>query len=180
MNLETERLLISEITSEDIKDIHHINSYEVIAQFNTIGVPKVLSDTQKLLQPILDDQLKKERTWYLWVIRKKGTSEVIGQIGMIISAKKYNKAEIYYSLLPSQWRKGYATEAVKEIIRFGFNTLQLHRIEAGVATENTASIKILEKIGMTREGLHRKILPLKSGWADNYGYAILEEDKRMY
>jgi len=45
-----------------------------------------------------------------------------------------------------------------------------------VATQNLNSIKLLEKVGMTREGMHRKILPIRGGWIDNYSYAILEED----
>jgi len=52
----------------------------------------------------------------------------------------------------------------------------LHRIEAGVATQNLNSIKLLEKVGMTREGMYRKILPIRGEWVDNYSYAILEED----
>ena len=54
--------------------------------------------------------------------------------------------------------------------------LSLHRITAGVATENSNSIKLLERIGMLREGRHRKILPIRGEWWDNYQYAILEED----
>ena len=53
--------------------------------------------------------------------------------------------------------------------------MPLHRIEA-VAVTNTASIRVLEKAGMVREGRHRKILPLASGWTDNYSYAVLDEN----
>tara|TARA_B110000037_G_scaffold31375_1_gene37705 strand:+ start:38 stop:364 length:327 start_codon:yes stop_codon:yes gene_type:complete len=92
------------------------------------------------------------------------------------NAAYYNKGEIYYSLIPEFWNKGFATEAVQAILKYGFVTLNLHRIEAGVATQNLNSIKLLEKVGMTREGMHRKILPIRGEWVDNYSYAILEED----
>lgn len=95
---------------------------------------------------------------------------------MNIGVKKYQKAEIYYSLHPDYWGNGYATESVKTVLAFGFQQLQLHRIEAGVATANSASIKVLERAGMQREGLCRKILPIRGEWYDNYMYAILEED----
>jgi RimJ/RimL family protein N-acetyltransferase len=61
-------------------------------------------------------------------------------------------------------------------MNFGFKTLKLHRIEAGCAVDNIGSIKVLEKAGMTKEGRRREILPLKSGWSDNFEYAIVETD----
>lgn len=60
----------------------------------------------------------------------------------------------------------------------GFETLQLHRIEAGCAVGNIGSMTVLEKVGMFREAHTRKLLPLKSGWSDNYRYAILSTDLR--
>ena len=180
MILETPRLFITEITSEDISHIHEMNSYPEVARFNTIGIPKDISETQKLLQPFIDDQKKEIRTQFGWAIKLKGTHEFIGQIAMFLSSEKYRSGEISYGLTPLYWKKGYAIESAKAIVHFGFKTLGLHRIIAGVATENNSSIAILDKLGMTREGHHRKILPLKSGWADNYEYAILEEDPRDY
>ena len=64
------------------------------------------------------------------------------------------------------------------MVDFGFGELKLHRIQAGCAVENLSSIKVLEKNGFRYEGRRRKILPLKSGWVDNYEYAILETDER--
>lgn len=59
-------------------------------------------------------------------------------------------------------------------MKFGFERLLLHRIEAGVATENIASIR--EKIGMQNEGIRRKTLPIRGEWKDNFHYAVLEDD----
>ena len=87
---------------------------------------------------------------------------------------------MHYSLLPDYWGQGYATEAVRGLIGYAFEELGLHRLEAGVATGNLASIRVLEKAGMTREGLKRKILPIRGTWVDNFHYAILDEDERDY
>ena len=62
------------------------------------------------------------------------------------------------------------------LLDFGFNDLKLHRIEAGCAVENIASIKTLEKAGFTKEGMKRKKLPIRGEWKDNFFYGILEED----
>jgi len=54
--------------------------------------------------------------------------------------------------------------------------LNLHRIKAGVATQNLNSIKLLEKVNMKREGMHLKIILIRGKWVDNYSYAILDKD----
>ena len=64
------------------------------------------------------------------------------------------------------------------MVNYGFDELKLHRIQAGAAVKNIGSIKVLEKVGFIKEGRGRQILPLKSGWSDNYEYAILETDER--
>lgn len=175
MELKSERLSYQELSEKDIPFIHQLNSSEEVAQYNTIGIPTELSETQRIFQPILDDKKNEERSHYLWVIRDL-ENDFIGEIGLRLTPKRFKSGEIYYSLLPNKWGKGYATEAAKCVLTLCFDNLKLHRIGAGVAVDNKGSIRILEKLGMTLEGRHRKILPLKSGWSDNFEYAILEED----
>ena len=97
---------------------------------------------------------------------------------MNVSNNRFKLGEIYYNILPEFWGKGFATEVGKALVKFGFKELKLHKVEAGVQTENIRSIKVLEKLGMTREGLRRKILPIRGIWKDNYHYAIVEDDPR--
>ena len=180
MDFTTKRLKVSEVCTADIADIHKMNSYEKVAAFNTIGIPKDITDTEKLYQPVLADKDQPERSLYGWTIRSMADGGFIGVVGLKLSDKKFNMGEIHYSIIPYLWGNGYATECVKAVINFGFEILKLHRIEAGVATENHYSIRVLEKVGMTREGIRRKILPIRGEWKDNYHYAILDDDVREY
>jgi [ribosomal protein S5]-alanine N-acetyltransferase len=116
------------------------------------------------------------RIHYVFCIVDAASNTFIGMIGLRLGKPNYRNAEVWYKFFPDHWGKGYATEALKEILRFGFQDMNLHRIEAGCAVENIGSIKVLEKAGMVREGHTRKLLPIRGEWADNYGYAILEED----
>jgi len=106
----------------------------------------------------------------------KSTNTFVGLISLRIGNSKYKIATVWYKLFPDFWSQGYATEALKSILNFGFNEVGLHRIEAGCAIDNIGSVKVLEKSGMIKEGHKRKVLPLKTGWSDSYEYAILEED----
>jgi ribosomal-protein-alanine N-acetyltransferase len=85
---------------------------------------------------------------------------------------------VWYTVHPKHWGKGIATEALNLMLDLGFDHLKLHRIQAGCAVGNLGSIKVLEKVGMIKEGRGRQILPLSTGWSDNYEYSILESDPR--
>lgn len=180
MKLVTNRLLLEEITSNDLQLIHELHSIPELDKYNTLGIPKDLDETRKVIQPAIDDQQKNIRSQFCWKILLKNSDKTIGLAGMFPSNDRFRLGEIYYKIHPDYWGHGYATEAAKELVRFGFEELNLHKVEAGVATENVRSMRVLEKIGMTREGLRRKILPIRGKWKDNYHYAIVEDDPRDY
>lgn len=176
MNISTGRLLLSEINWEDLQIIHDLHLIPKVDQYNTLGIPKDLSETKKIITPDIEDQNKEMRSRYCWKIITKEDNKFIGLAGMFLTNDKYQMAEFYYKLNPQFWGNGYATEIAQAIIKYGFTTHKLHRIEAGVATKNAASIRVLEKAGMKCEGVRRKILPIRGEWKDNYHYAILDEE----
>lgn len=180
MNLESERLLLKEIVWSDANDIHKLHSFPEVDEYNTLGLPKDINETKELIRPFIDEQKAEKRKLYFWKVVSGETQEFIGIAGMTLSLNKFKLGEIYYKILPEKWGNGYATELSKALIKSGFEKFDLHKIEAGVATENIASVKVLEKCGMTREGVRRKILPIRGEWKDNYHYAIVEDDPRDY
>ena len=179
MNIHSERLQLTEITWEDLDNIHWLHSFPEVDEFNTLGIPENKEVTRKIMQPTIEDQQSGKRKEYQWSIRKNDDLEFIGLAGMRVYEERFKMGEIFYKLAPQFWGVGYATETAKALLNFGFESLHLHRIEAGTATENGNSIRVLEKIGMIREGQRRKILPIRGNWYDNYHYAILEDDPRL-
>ena len=176
MNITSERLYLREITWDDIQQIHELHSVPEVEEFNTIGIPENLDVTKKLMTPDIKNQKLKVRTRFCWCIFRREDNRFIGIAGMSNSADRFKIGEIYYKLHPEYWGNGYATEVARAQIQFGFQTLKLHRVEAGVATENYASIRVLEKAGMKNEGVRRKILPIRGKWKDNYHFATVEGD----
>lgn len=179
-SIETKRLLLSEITMADLDIIHRLHAVPEVDQYNTLGIPKTIKETEKLIQGWIEARYKTPRKSYTWKICLKETNQFIGLAGFSLSNDKFKLGEIYYKLHPDYWGKGYATETAKKLVRTGFEHFDLQKVEAGVATENIKSIRVLEKIGMTREGLRRKILPIRGEWKDNYHYAIVKTDERDY
>jgi len=180
MELQSKRLKLKEVIWDDAEDVHILFSIPEVDEYNTLGIPRNIGETKETIRPMIEAQNSEIRKSYFWKIVKKESDEFIGVAGMILSADKFKLGEIYYKLHPSHWGQGYATEVAKTLIKSGFNDFHLHKVEAGVATENIRSIRVLEKSGMTREGLRRKILPIRGEWKDNYHYAIVEDDPRDY
>ena len=176
MTLQTNRLKLEELSLKELDTIHSLHSLPQTDEFNTLGIPESLHVTETLLIDWIDQQKATPRTSYIFPIKLIETSQFVGLIALIIGKPKYKIAEVWYKIHPNHWRQGYATEALTKLLEFGFLNLGLHRIEAGSAIENIASIKVLEKVGMKREGIKRKILPLGEKWIDNYFYSILETD----
>ena len=180
MEIETKRLILTEITWDDLDNIHNLHSFPEVDEFNTLGIPKDTEVTKEIIRPIIESQNNELRKSITWKVALKDSKKFIGLAGMSLSLDKFKLGEIYYKLVPDYWGKGFATEVSKALIKCGFEEFHLHKIEAGVSTENIQSIKILEKSKMTREGLRRKILPIRGEWKDNYHYAIVEDDPRDY
>lgn len=75
--------------------------------------------------------------------------------------------------------RGYMTEAVRCLVSFAFETLDLHRIEAACLLDNAASINVLKKSGFHEEGIARRYLEINGAWRDHRLFAILREDYRQ-
>lgn len=176
MKLQTERLVLQELSLADLNDVHQLHSLPEVDEFNTLGIPESIQTTEILLLDWLEQQKVTPRMSYTFSIRLVQTNHFIGLITLNSGKSNFKIAEVWYKLHPVYWRQGYTNEALTKLLKFAFLDLKLHRIEAGCAVENVASLRVLEKVGMTREGRKRKVLPIRGNWMDNYFYAMLETD----
>ena len=101
---------------------------------------------------------------------------MIGTCGFTRFELPHNSGEIGYVLNPEYHKKGYGTEAASRVMRFGFEVLKLNRIEARFMEHNAASLRVMEKAGMTFEGFHRKAMRIK-GKYETVGYCSILRDE---
>ncbi|WP_116789058.1 GNAT family N-acetyltransferase [Flavobacterium psychrotrophum] len=175
IQLKSDRLLLRNFIASDVINVHDLLIQPETIAFNPGLAPENEAATLTLLSGWQQEINNEPRLNYTFNIENTN-KQFIGIISIGIVKVKYRNAEVWYKLSPDVWGKGYATEALNTVIKFGFEVLNLHRIEAGCAVGNIASYKVMEKTGMQREAHRRKLLPLKTGWSDNYEYAILDED----
>ena len=114
--------------------------------------------------------------FYDWAVLWKENRQMIGSCGFTQFHYEHNSAEIGYVLNPRYWGRGIAAEAAEAVLRVGFLTLNLHRIEARFMIGNDKSRRVMEKIGMTFEGMQRESMLIKNEYTTVGTCAILAAD----
>ncbi|OUJ71053.1 GNAT family N-acetyltransferase [Hymenobacter crusticola] len=109
-------------------------------------------------------------------VERASSPEFVGLIALNLGKVNFKNAEGWHKFLPSYWGQGLTTEALNALLNYGFDYLQLHRIEAGCAVENVGSTRVLKKVGMILEGRKRRGSPVRGTWVNNYLFAILDTD----
>ncbi len=168
------RLLLIELS--DLDSIHKLHLLPETDEFNALGIPESLAETKAIIEPWIAENNRSNIKNYTLKIEDNLTCDFMGLFGLKLGNEKYKRGEVWFKIHVDYWNRGLATEVLAKMLDYGFDELNLHRIEAGCAVNNVGSIKVLEKVGMIQEGRGRQVLPLKSGWSDNFEYAILETD----
>ncbi|GEN46873.1 GNAT family N-acetyltransferase [Alkalibacillus haloalkaliphilus] len=172
--LETDRLKIRKLTMDDVEDINKYTSKDEVSQYVSWNTHQSLDDTKDFVQFALDQYQKHDVAPF--GIELKETGKIIGTVDYIWWKPAHQKAEIGYVLSDQYWSNGIMTEAVQELIKFGFENMDLVRIEARCFAENKGSERVMQKVGMTYEGTLRKSMFVKGHYKDLKMYAILKED----
>jgi [ribosomal protein S5]-alanine N-acetyltransferase len=126
------------------------------------------------VEMFVEQQAEQPRRKFEFAITLPNGSRVIGNCGVRRKPENDWEAEIGYELAPEYWSQGYATEAALAVVNFGFQMLKLHRISAWCIASNTASARVLEKVGLRLEGRLRENEYFKGRWWDTLLYGLLE------
>lgn len=173
--LETERLRLREITPYDRENLFEYLSNEDVIKYYGQEAFVHLTQAEALIDFFATNF--RENRGIRWGIERKGAQGLIGTVGFHALSAKHRRAEIGYEIHPDYWRKGYASEAVKSILQYGFDALDLTRIGAVVFTENAASHQLLEKLGFEREGVLRNYMYQNGASHDTYVYSLLTNSR---
>jgi RimJ/RimL family protein N-acetyltransferase len=173
--LQTERLILRQMHPDDAPAVNTILNRDADIANNVLSFPYPYPEGK--FEEWLEHSTKAftDGVGYQWmIVTREGL--LIGNVGMGIN-HKHNRAGLGYWLDKPAWGKGYTTEAVRRVIQFGFDELKLNRIYAECFVDNVASARVMEKAGMSYEGLLRQMyLHLSSGYKDVKLYAILREE----
>lgn len=147
--LETDRLILDRLKESDAPLIAKYANNKKISIF-TRTLPFPYYEKDALTWIAIADKGFEDKDQFVFAMRDKNTQEFIGGIGLTVTIE-HNRAELGYWLAEPFWNKGYSTEAVKELLKFGFEVLNLNKIIAVFIDLNAASGKVLEKSKMIKE-----------------------------
>jgi RimJ/RimL family protein N-acetyltransferase len=173
--ITTPRLHLRDFEKEDWPDVHaYTSDYEVVWRF-PFG-PSTEEETRRFIASVRALPKCEPRPIYDLAMALRSTNRVIGGCYLKLEGTPEPTGFIVYLLNRHYWGQGYATEAARALIEFAFRTHQAHRVFTYCEVDNAASMRVLEKAGMQREGLIRESDWIRGAWHDQYLYAILRRD----
>jgi len=172
-NLETERLLLRRVNNADIKEIIELRSNPETMKY--IPRPLVKTDQEGLDHIAMINDKIEANEGINWAITIKDNPQLIGIIGHYRIKPEHHRAEIGYMILPEFNGKGIVTEAVKAVVKYGFEEMKLHSIEAIIDPDNIASAKVLEKNGFIKEGHLKENEFFEGRFLDSVIYSLLNK-----
>lgn len=173
--IETPRLTLRDFVVEDWKAVQEYARDAEVVRYLPWG-PNPEGRTVDFVRACAEEsRAPHRREFNLAIVLKEGT-RLIGGVRITVQRPEHREADFGYVVNRGSWGKGYATEASRAVLEFGFATLGVHRIYATCDPANVPSHRVLEKCGLRREGHLRENLWMKGDWRDSVVYAMLHQD----
>jgi RimJ/RimL family protein N-acetyltransferase len=169
------RLILREITEADLPAVHAYSVRPEVARYQPWG-PNTPEESRAFVDRAIAEAQTDPRAVYQLAITRVDGGQLIGSAGLTVHSVEHGQGEIGYLLHPEAWGSGYATEAARLLLGFGFDELQLHRIFATCDPRNEASVSVLKRLGLIYEGRLRETMRLRDGWRDSLCYSILARE----
>jgi [ribosomal protein S5]-alanine N-acetyltransferase len=170
----TPRLRLRQFREDDVEAMHGcFTNVESMRYWNTPLHTKRI-ETERAVRRFIDCTASYYR---FWAVADKTTNRCLGLVNYHDGHIRNKRVAIGYIVDPAHCRQGVATEAVSAMIRFCFQDLGLHRLQAFIHPDNAPSLKLIEKLGFRREGLLRENLRVSEEWRDDLLYARLSTDR---
>jgi RimJ/RimL family protein N-acetyltransferase len=173
--IETERLLLRAFTPADAARYHSYRSMPETVRY-MYREPMTLDEAIERMPKYAKLEFEKDTDFFTLAIHPKGATELAGEILFKLDNLRAKQAEIGWSLHPDSMGNGYVTEAARALLQLGFGHFGFHRVFARIDTENTASIRVAERLGMRREAHLIENDMFNGRWGSEYVYAMLASE----
>lgn len=177
MRIATERLVLREFREDDWPAVLAYQSDPRYLR-HTPWTERAEADVRDLVGTFVGWQRERPRRRFQLAVETKADRALIGTCGVRLDDADGGQAETGWELDPRRWGRGYATEAARAVVGFGFAELGLHRVWAECVAENAGSVRVMEKLGMRREAVFREHRWFRGRRWDTVVYAVLGHEWR--
>lgn len=174
--LKTENFVIRAFERKDLELFAQYRSQERVAKYQS-WTDFTYQDAIELFKRMDYSTFGTEGNWYQLAIIAKKTNELVGDLAVHFIDQ--DQVEIGFTVSPQHQGKLVATEAVSGFLGYVFEELNKHRVVATTDVKNTASYRLLEKLGFRREGHFIQNIFFKGAWGDEYQYALLRSEEKF-
>jgi ribosomal-protein-alanine N-acetyltransferase len=171
----TERLILRPFSPNDLANVHEYASDAEVCKYMVYG-PNTPEETKKFLEMAIQESGKVPCVNLHLAIVLPASNELIGACGLDSVSLKNLDGDLGYCLKKNKWNAGYATEAARALIEYGFREMNLHRIHATCRPANLASANVLIKLGMQKEGHLREHRLIRGSWEDSFLFSVLRQE----
>lgn len=172
--LETERLILRKMLVRDYEDMFEYAHRADVTKYLTWNPHPNKIYTREYLEYVATRYAAGE--FYDWAVIERESGKMIGTCGFTRFDYQSNSAEAGYVLNPLYWGRGYAPEALRAVLEFGFTKLGLHRVESRYMEGNNSSRRVMEKVGMTYEGMNRQAMLVRGEYKNICVCSILYDE----
>lgn len=174
--LVSERVVLRRFCMRDLSAFVSYRSEPAVARFQGWDAPYSRADAERLIRYMATQHPDTEGEWFQFAVALCSDGELIGDCGVLTRAGDPRQAEIGYTFAPAYQGRGYATEAVRALLGYLFGERGKHRVTASCDARNAASARLLERLGMRREGYLVESTWAKGEWTDDLLYAMLDRE----
>jgi len=173
-SLQTERLILRQIVPTDAADLYRIFADDESMRYWSCRPFSSLKQADKLVESMARAFL--EGSGIHWAITLRNENRLIGKCGYNEWRKAHRRGDISYIIDRRQWGKGLVSEALRAVLEYGFNRMNLHSVEAGVTPGNDASTRMLQKLGFRLEGHLKESFLVEDVFVDSLIYSLLRKE----
>lgn len=174
--LVSDRIALRRFTLADLPTFVAYRSNPDVARYQGWDTPYPLSDGERMISALLRQHPDTAGQWFQYAMVLRSTNELIGDCAAGTDADDPRQAEIGFTVRPEYQGRGYATEGARTLLGYHFQARAKHRVTARCDVRNTASARVLERLGMRREAHLRESAWAKGEWTDELLYAMLDHE----
>jgi len=174
--LSGQRVVLRRFRPGDVDEFVAYRSRAEVARYQSWDAPYPWEEGERFVREIMTRHPDMAGEWFQFAVALRATGQLIGDCAAMPNADDPSQCEIGFTIAPGYQGRGYATEAVRLLVDYLFTALGKHRVTACCDARNAASVALLERLGMRREGHLRQSTWAKGEWTDDLLYALLRDE----